>query len=533
LLALLAAFAASLSWASPDDLQLGKRIYREGILPSGELLTAQGQNGVLLRGAQSACVNCHRRSGLGSSEGGRMVRPIAGASLFHGPEAVGLRAPARGLSGRSLYTDELLVKAIRAGEDAGGRVLDSLMPRYALSDEDARLLGAYLKSLSSNPSPGVTKETIHFATVVTPGVKPEKRKAMLDVLQAYFRDKNAGTRHELRRASHAPWDMAREYQAYRKWVLHVWELEGPADDWPAQLAAHYRKQPVFALLSGIGTESWRPVHEFCQRQELPCVFPNTDLPVLSDADFYSVYFSRGMTLEAQALAKHLGEGTAPVVQVYRENEAGAVAAEALRHALRGRVRDRQLAAGERATVAFWSEMLRQAQSGALVLWLGDEDVRALGAAAAGASFFSGSIYFSSNLVALHPDQLASRLPGLRPQLYFVRPFDLAPALDRRLVRVRAWLRARNIASSEERLQADTYFAATVAGEALMHVVDNFSRDYFMERIENMLDNSFAATVYPRTSLGQGQRFASKGSYIVRVSADAVVHLEPVGGWIVP
>jgi len=512
------------------QVQQGKRIYREGVLPSGQLLTAAGQGGIALRGAQAACVSCHRRSGLGSSEGGKVVRPIAGAMLYRQAEPPAARAPQRGLAGRVPYTDEALVRAIREGVDSTGRALDPLMPRYPLDAEDARLLVGYLKSLSSDPSPGVTMDTIHFATVITPDAAPDKRKAMLDVLHAYFRDKNAGTRHEVRRSTHAPWDMAREYQAYRKWALHVWELSGPADTWPRQLEAYYREQPVFAMLSGIGAGSWRPMHEFCERQELPCLFPNTDLPAISDTDFYSAYFSRGMTLEAQALAKHLeGEATGPLVQVYREGEPGAVAAEALRQALPGRVHDRRMERREPATAAFWKDILQHTQPSALVLWLGDEDVRAFNAAAAELQL-PRDVYLSSSLTAVTPSSLP---PGLQAHLRYVRPFDLPQALDRRLARVRAWLRARNIAGGEEQIRTNTYFACTVAGEALMHLVDNFSRDYFMERIENMLENALAGTVYPRTSLGPGQRFASKGSYIVRYTGEPEPRLLPVGEWIVP
>ena len=44
------------------------------------------------------------------------------------------------------------------------------------------------------------------------------------------------------------------------WHLHVWELSGLSATWPAQLEAHYRQQPVFALLSGVGRVEWSPVH---------------------------------------------------------------------------------------------------------------------------------------------------------------------------------------------------------------------------------------------------------------------------------
>lgn len=83
----------------------------------------------------------------------------------------------------------------------------------------------------------------------------------------------------------------------------------------------------------------------------------------------------------------------------------------------------------------------------------------------------------------------------------------------------AWLKARKIEQSDQRIQANTYFALTQTGNALMHLVDNFSRDYFVEQIEHGVDNSVATSVYSRLSLGPGQRFAAKSCSIV----------EPVAG----
>jgi cytochrome c553 len=66
----------------PDPIAAGQRIYREGILPSGESLRGAGQAGVVLSGKAAACATCHRRSGYGSSEGPIEVKAITGPALF-------------------------------------------------------------------------------------------------------------------------------------------------------------------------------------------------------------------------------------------------------------------------------------------------------------------------------------------------------------------------------------------------------------------------------------------------------------------
>ena len=64
---------------------VGQSIYRHGLLGTGEPVRATAQKGVTLSGAVAACVNCHRRSGLGGSEGQIPVRPIAGRLLGEVP----------------------------------------------------------------------------------------------------------------------------------------------------------------------------------------------------------------------------------------------------------------------------------------------------------------------------------------------------------------------------------------------------------------------------------------------------------------
>ncbi|HWR75573.1 MAG TPA: cytochrome C [Thiobacillus sp.] len=500
-------------------------------------MRATVQKGVALSGADAACVKCHRRSGLGGSEGQNPIRPIAGRLLFSSQgklERAGRWAiPASSAAVRPPYTRNSLARALREGIDPAGRPLDALMPRYDLSDEEIAQLQAYLEGLSSTAAPGVTDREIHFSTIITPDISSDRRSAMLDVLQGFFRDKNGGTRKETRRREAGSEQM---YRAFRTWVLHVWELKGSPETWGAQLAAYYRQQPVFAVIGGIGGASWQPVHAFCEAFEVPCVFPDVDYPDVAGTGYYPLYFTRGVTLEAEVLAKHLletGPSGGAIVQVYRDHALGRLPAQGLREYLQGKSRktviDYPLSEAGRLPVDFLSRLAGNERLSTLVLWLDSTDLAVLDPAAALPDGLE-AIYVSASLSVMRRPSLPENWLS---KLRMVYPFDLPATREQRLARMNAWLRARNIPLSDERTQANAFFAATVTGDAMSHLGENFSRDYFIERIEQMTQSALSPSIYPHLSLGPGQRFASKGGYVVRFSPGKGGTPIAISEWLIP
>lgn len=517
--------------------ETGKQIYLTGQLPSGEVIQALAAGDSPVSGDQFTCVSCHRRSRLGTSEGGKQVPPLTATALFKPAEV----SVTRGVlpkafkyvgSSRIPYTDETLAKAIRDGVDPSGRKLDPLMPRYVLDDEAIAALTAYLKK-ESTASPGVDDSMLHFATVVTEGVDPAKRKAMLDILAGYFQDKNANTRHNTKRAKFSAYKM---YQVYRKWDLQVWELKGEKSTWSAQLENYYQTQPVLAMVGGLSASGWQPVHQFCERFEVACLFPNTSVPVISENDFYTTYFSKGITLEAEVLAYHLrnvkDEGkNHSITQIFRDSGEGAVAAKALHDALQKsadmHLQDITIAGSQTLVPAFWDDLFKKLETDTLVLWLNKKDFETLGdfkELPAGIPAIYGS-------VSLMDEQLPKLPDAAIKKLFLIYPWELPDAREPRLVRVKSWLKSKHIPFEDEHLQANTFFTVQALGEIIMHLLDNFSSPYIIERVEGMLGGLASSSIYPHISLGAGQRFASKGSYIVKVSSDG--HLLPVEGWIVP
>lgn len=541
-----------LSGCVQTNPELGKRLYREGWLSSGQPVSATTQGDISFSGTQFSCVNCHRRSGYGSSEGGNYVLPVTGLSLFnprdldranlfkklfkeYQPKRFTARMHMPQM--RPAYTDESLAKAIREGIDPAGNRLDALMPNYQLPDQDMANLIAYLKTLSVTHDPGVDDKTIYFATVVSDNIDPDKREAMLKTMHKFIEWMNKDTRGDLRNPNFSPHYRTEFIKAYRLWKLATWELTGDPESWPQQLEHYYHQQPVFAIISGLVDGSWKPVQRLCESRELPCLFPHTELPVIDNKAVYSIYFNRGLELEADTIAHYINahqnnSATSQAVQIYSETPEGAVPAEKFANQINNNGKIHFV------THSFQnaSELITQLntlvqqnqQPDTLILWPGQH---------ASTAFQWLKQHPTLANTVFMPSASLQNLPQLLPtalkqRLLFSYPYEKPDAYHPRAYRVRAWMNSRGIEITHPRLQFNTYYALTLVQYGLEAIVDQFSRDYLVEYIEHEAENALNPGTFPRLSLGPGQRFASKGAYIVKLSTDEASRIITVSDWII-
>jgi hypothetical protein len=531
-LVLVLACCAMPAVAAEDTLAPGAAIFRQGSLPDGQLLRGERAIGGALEGAAAACVNCHRRSGLGAAEGNIIIPPITGKYLYRPDggrmEDVDLQyAQGRISLNHQAYSDATLARAISEGIGRDSRSLNPLMPRFRLAAAEMAVLIDYLKNLGRGPVPGVTEDTLHFATIITPDADPVARRGMLDVLERFFIDKNEFIRGGLRRM--------RGYQEInfrvsRKWQLHVWELRGAPATWAQQLREHQAAEPVFAVISGLGGKTWTPVHHFCEQAALPCLFPNVDLPVVAENDFYPVYFSRGVELEADLIAGEILEKKPirRVVQVFRRDDIGPAAALVLGRSLSKaglKTQLRALPAGQEGGEL--ASALRDAgKDDALVLWLRPADLARLPAKLGEAR----QIFVSGLMGGMEEAPLP---PAWRPVVRMSYPVDLPELRKFRTDFPHAWFRIRHIPVVADRIQSDTYLACGIMAETLVDMLDSFVPDYLLERIESMLSRRTLSAYYPRLGLAPGQRFASKGGYLVAWPRGSGGQPVAEGGWRTP
>jgi Cytochrome c len=519
------------SWARDAPHSAGEAIYQDGVLASGPLVATREPD-LQMQGTDAACINCHRRSGLGMKEGQSSVPPISGRYLFQ-PRAttadeLDLPFVETMRADRDPYTDATLARAIREGIGADGKPLNYLMPHYALGDQDMAALIGYLKGMTPLPVPGVGDTALDLATIITPDADPVQRQGMLDVLRQFVTDKNAVVKAESPRLRSNKRMM---FKTSRRWILHVWELKGAPDTWEAQLQGLLKREPVFAVVSGLGGSDWAPVHHFCEQAQLPCLFPNVQLPVVAERDFYSLYFSKGVLLEAGLMA-HVLRATPQglpgrVVQVYRKGDVGEAAAAALATALTGtrQVLNRPLAA--KASGHDTDKALRDVGSqDTLVLWLRPSDIESIIRQGPRASAVMASTLMGDRALAGMPAPWRS----ITQMSY---PYDLP---ERRRVRVDfplGWMHLRHVALVDEQVQTDTYLACSLLSDTLNRMSDSFIREYLVERMEEAMAHRVVSGYYPRLGLSQNQRFASKGGFIVKFAAPTGAQLTPVGDWVVP
>jgi hypothetical protein len=538
--------------STTDAVGLGERIYRQGIGVDGKPVTAVVVGDISVDGRMFSCVNCHQHSGIGTVEGSVITWPINGKELFVPRRRTGAWNPAAEGRGpgaperwslppqyqvpdaRPAYTEQSLAHVLRSGEDPTGRQLNPVMPRYRLSEADMHALIAYLKQLSDAYDPGVDETSLHFATVVTEGVDPQAREAMLAVLKAHVDARNTQTRPHLRRATQGPFYKTEKFGAYRKLTLDVWELKRPAETWGEQLEAYYNGHPVFALLGGIGTGSWEPVHRFCEHHQLPNILPITDQPVVSDSNWYTLYFSKGLYQEGEAAARFLRsrleiKERPRILQLYRTGQPGEAAA-------RGFSENWQPAASPDEVVSVKLEgddpaevIASHADADVLILWLEGDDLDAALSALKAEKDAKPSAFVSSTLLGKD----TGRLPeSLRPQIYLTYPYSLPNDNPRRRHIVERWLKGRGIPVTNPEIQSKMYFLGWMLPGALSYMRSEFYRDYFLEGFDMMTDQDYAIPIYPRLTFGPGQRYASKGCYIVQVEPGETPQLVSRSQWVI-
>ena len=522
-----------------EALRLGERMYREGILPSGEPMQAFVKGDIPVTGTSFTCISCHLRSGLGSIEGGVVTPPTNGKILFQPLKLLykGYEVPSVPPI-RPAYTDESLAEVLQGGIDPSGRVLNEIMPRYHLPEKEMAILIFYLKSLSSEFSPGVLNDTIRFATVISDDVTPQDRDAMIAMLEYYIKLKNNSAiayKTDPKQNLMAKSMLQSKETVYKRISLSQWVLKGPPETWRSQLEEYSRREPVFALIGGITTGEWKPVHDFCESNHIPCLFPLTDFPVISETGWYTLYLSKGYYQEGEAAARYLNskdeslKGKAVVLIVSSSHEGAALASgfqqtwSDLGHQPPVTV---ILKKGEALSKKLLKQVLDKEKPASIILWVGPEALPALETLATASGkpeiVLVSSSYLKESIWTLNED--------IRDITYIAYPFILPQEEAKSKVYV-PLLREPKLSDSKSQFILKRTFPVILAmSQALIEMKGNYYRDNFLDVISMMMDQK--VRLYERLSFGPGQRYASKGCYIVQLTKGPNPELVKRSDWVI-
>lgn len=531
-----------------EIMRLGERMYREGILPSGAPMPAFIRGDVEVDSSAFSCSSCHLRAGLGSFEGGVITPPTTGNKLYQPyrrppslgdvPDRGGRYVYAKTVLERPAYTRATLADALRFGTDPAGQTFNNIMPRYPLDDADMAVLISYLENLSSHPSPGATSKEFTFATIITDDVSQEDRQALLEPLQDFVTQKN----HQL--------DLYNDFikfgyyptiemkHAFRKASLDIWELKGPPSTWRKQLAAYNAAKPVFAILGGISNSSWQPIHDFCEAHRLPCLFPITDLPVISENGWYTYYFNKGYAQEGAAVARYLNRlktlsPKTPILQIVQDSPVGTALADGFTsswHELeRPAVPTVTLTARQLHNRKTLEKLLKKHRPGILLLWTDAAMVAKLPQLVAKLAAH-GTVFVSSGYLG---KKTATIPEAVRTRVYITYPYRLTP-----YVGSQEGIRDANVpilSSSKEfgdrRITSRTItMLKQTALRGLNLLYDNLYRDYLLDIMSMQMD--LTVRDYERLSFGPGQRYVSKGCYIVQLGSGDNPDILPRSEWVI-
>jgi hypothetical protein len=116
--------------------------------------------------------------------------------------------------------------------------------------------------------------------------------------------------------------------------------------------------------------------------------------------------------------------------------------------------------------------------------------------------------------------------------FLTKPDSFPEDEKRARLATKSWLGAKRLPVTNFEIQSKMYFLGGMLTGSVNMMRDDFYRDYFFDIVDMMRDQYYVIAVYPRLSFGPGQRYASKGCYIVQVGDGEEPKLEKRSNWVV-
>ena len=467
----------------------GAAIYLHGTGHDGERIPATIEG--LPTSIPMACVNCHRESGLGTSESGKTIPPVAWRFLARPfPETVDYRYQLL-QNQRPAYDLQSLRRLLTEGIDSRGRSISGWMPRYQIDQDQTAQLVDYLGQLYIEDDPGVDDDWVYIATVVDQRLDPRHREQHLQFLQALFDMKNSLTRGEVKRKRYAPVQKVPQYRSFRKWRLLIWELSGDDANWSRQLTEYYREQPAFVVLAPLVQNRYETLGSFCLARHLPCLFGqgSGSFP----GDYFNFVFRDRAKQKRDFVNRRLRVSDRPLYSLNPDDSLLSLDKFASklprldRASVAGLRRHRDQVCGlqgglildlQESALADFFELACPPGTGPRFTLIENEDI---------------DFARLSSLVDEHAD------------VCWATAYDRVLERNTREVRVRLLTRKFGLETFDKESLARDLFAFGLLSDSLAQLAGRFSRRYLLEIIEHMLNSYPNTTYYSRISGAPYQR----------------------------
>ncbi len=505
-------FAAGAS-PSPEEqkqqIERGRRIYLEGVSPSGAEITAlMSDAGVEVPATAVPCGGCHGRDGKGRPEGGVSPSDLTWASLtkpYGNTHPNGRKHPA--------YDARLLKRAISLGIDPAGNKLNGVMPQFRMSLRDMEDLVAYIRQLGTKSDPGVTDTALRVGVVLPPaGPLSGMGKAVRAALTARFEALN------------------KEGGIYgRRVEPRFFEAPQPADQRRAWTADFLEREEVFAGLAAFFAGADAEMASLFQARETPVIGPFSLHPREAfPLNRYVFYLLPGVETQGQALVRFVrnrwpGKPQTAIVAPGGKDLDPAVEAVA-----------------KAAGAAGWPAPLK--------LRVGKEtrpeDLKKLADARADPVFFLGSgpearaFLQAADRLGWRPrflatgtaadDSLAGAPAGFESRIFLALPTRPSDPDPKAAASYRALSADYKLPEDNLSAQLSALAAADTLIEALRRAGRDVSREKLVDQLESLrrLDTGFV----PPLTYGPARRLGARGAYVLKVDLQGK-RLAPEGGWV--
>jgi ABC-type branched-subunit amino acid transport system substrate-binding protein len=489
--------AAAPSTTQSLAVDRGRKIYLTGVPADGAPLAASvGNPAMEVPASILKCVNCHGRDGRGQVEGGIAPANIRWEELTR-PSGSG----AAGRRQRKAYSGKLLIRAIARGLDASGNPLDSVMPRYRLTHEQAADLIAYLEVLGREADPGVTETSLKIGVVLPPASVTGSARAIREVIAAFALQVNEQGGLYGRQLQFAFVNAPAEVEARAGAIRDFIEAEQP-----------------FALISSYLTGCEEEVGRYLEENKIPLIGPIAlyakDEPSRHKHVFHLV---AGLAGQGEALGRfaaqrpELSHSTALMVRREGDDEIRAMSATIGKRLMDGGwVAARDVALAENSTPD-WAALLRSGDT-CSVFWFApasglDEFYRA--------AVKAGSYPFLFAPSALAGNELLSAPPGFAGRIF--SSFPTLPSDQTSAGRSELSKLAGKGHSFDGNFPRMALASAKLLAHGLRQMGKEVSREKLVETLENLYDYDTAQT--PAVTFNRNRRMGAAGAHVAGIDTE--------------